>query len=134
MKKLFLIIIFFSVSFSFSVSQTSRGMKKIEMQNAKGETFTAYDNSWALIIGVNNYSNDKIPPLNYATEDARAIAKLLEEMDFPKENIKVLLNDEATLSNVKQEISAMGAKTGKNDRLLVYWAGHGETEALPRGG
>ncbi len=109
-------------------------MKKIEMQNAKGETFTAYDNSWALIVGLNKYSSDKIPSLNYAQQDAESIAQLLEEMDFPKENIKVLLDEQATLSNVKQEISAMGMKTGKNDRLLVYWAGHGETESLPRGG
>jgi uncharacterized caspase-like protein len=109
-------------------------MKKIEMQNSKGETFTAYDNSWALVIGINNYSDEKIPSLNYATEDAKAIAKLLEEMDFPKENITLLLNEDATLNKVKETISAIGAKTGKNDRLLVYWAGHGETESLPRGG
>ena len=34
-----------------------------------------YDNSWALIIGINEYEN--IPELNYAVEDAIAIKNIL---------------------------------------------------------
>jgi hypothetical protein len=34
-----------------------------------------YDNSWALIVGINKY--EKIRPLNYAIEDASAIKNLI---------------------------------------------------------
>lgn len=111
-----------------------RGMRPVEMEDEKGERFVAYENSFALIIGINRYADPGIRMLNYAVQDADDIAKLLAGLEFPPENITVLKNEEATLQRVKEEFAAMGAKTKKNDRLLVYWAGHGETESLPRGG
>jgi hypothetical protein len=116
------------------LSQPTRGMKPIEMQDEKGQTFVAYDNSYAFIVGINNYSDPKIPGLNYAVEDAKAIAQLLEGLDFPRENIKILTNENATLTRIKEEFVNLGSKTRKNDRLLVYWAGHGESEPTARGG
>jgi hypothetical protein len=115
-------------------SQPVRGMKPIEMQDEKGQRFVAYDNSYAFIVGINNYSDPRIPGLNYAVEDAKAIAQLLEGLDFPKENIKILTNENATLTHIKEEFVILGGRTRKNDRLLVYWAGHGESEPTARGG
>lgn len=122
------------ISLVLCAQAQQRGMKVVEMQDEKGQRFVAYDNSYALVVGINKYADPKIPSLNYAVQDAHAIAQLLEDMDFPKENIKILQNEEATLTRVKEEFAAMGSRTKKNDRLLVYWAGHGETESLPRGG
>jgi len=116
------------------LSQQQRGMKPVEMQDEKGQTFVAYDNSYAFIVGINNYSDPKIPGLNYAVEDAKAIAQLLEGLDFPKENIKILINENATLTKIKEEFVNLGRKTRKNDRLIVYWAGHGDSEPSARGG
>ncbi|MEX0736568.1 MAG: PEGA domain-containing protein [Bacteroidota bacterium] len=111
-----------------------RGMRPVEMEDEKGERFIAYENSFALVIGINRYADPNIRMLNYAVQDADDIAELLVGLEFPRENITVLKNEEATLQRVKEEFAAMGARTKKNDRLLVYWAGHGETESLPRGG
>ena len=115
-------------------SQPTRGMKPVEMQDEKGQTFVAYDNSFAFIVGINNYSDSRIPGLNYAVEDAKAIAQMLEGLDFPRDNIKILTNENATLTRIKEEFVALGSKTRKNDRLLVYWAGHGESVPTARGG
>ena len=42
-----------------------------------------YDNSWALIIGINKYEN--VRPLDYAVKDAKAIKSLLiETCYFPE--------------------------------------------------
>ncbi len=125
----FIVMCFFSTALG-----QQRGMKTVEMRDEKGQEFVAYDNSYALVIGINRFSDPKIPSLNYAVQDAQAIAELLSQLEFPKENIKLLTNEDATLLRVKEEFVALGAKTKKNDRLLVYWAGHGETESLPRGG
>ncbi len=126
-------ILLLTMSFVLSLwSQPTRGMKPVEMQDEKGQTFVAYDNSYAFIVGINNYSDPKIPGLNYAVEDAKAIAQLLEGLDFPRENIKILLNENASLTKIKEEFVNVGRKTRKNDRLLVYWAGHGDSEPSAR--
>lgn len=126
-------ILFLMISFVFSLWSQARGVKPVEMENEKGERFVAYENSYAFIVGINEYKDPKIPSLKYAVDDANAIAKMLEGFDFPKENTTILLNQEATLARIKEAFEVLGQKTKKDDRLLVYWAGHGESETTPRG-
>ena len=58
-----------------------------------------YDNSWALIIGINKYDN--VRHLNYAIEDAMAVKNLLiNDFGFPRNNVNLLLNQEATQNNI----------------------------------
>lgn len=92
-----------------------------------------YTNSWALVIGINAYQ--KASPLRYACNDAEVVAKILEEIfGFPKKNIKLILNEDATRRQIfngffefaKEEVSP-------NDRLLVFYAGHGLTKTGIRG-
>ncbi len=53
-----------------------------------------YQNSWALVIGIDAYPNG---PLNYAGNDARAVADVLvTKFGFAKDNVKLLLDGEAT--------------------------------------
>ena len=88
-----------------------------------------YDNSWALIVGINDYEH--VPGLNYAVEDALAIKNMLINVyGFPRINVRVLTNSEATQSNIKRELSALVKSAGSNDRVVFYFAGHGETETL----
>ena len=92
-----------------------------------------YDNSWALLIGIDNYDNLK--GLNYSVKDAQSIRKMLvDEFQFPPENIILLLDDEATKNRIIKELSNFAKKAGANDRVLIYFAGHGDTEDLPDGG
>ena len=45
-----------------------------------------YDNSYALIIGIDKYQN--VQPLNYAVKDAESIQSILiDSFDFLSENI-----------------------------------------------
>ena len=88
-----------------------------------------YDNSWALIIGINNYEN--VPDLHYAVEDALAIKNMLiNEFNFSRNNVRVLIDKEATQSNINREMSKLLKSADVNDRVVFYFAGHGETEAL----
>lgn len=92
-----------------------------------------YISSHALVIGINKYQF--APPLGYARQDAEAFAEVLNSgFQFPKENITVLLDAEAThaailsafLKFTKDGISA-------NDRLVIFFAGHGCTRTGRRG-
>ena len=91
-----------------------------------------YDNSYALIIGIDKYENT---PLDYAVKDAESVANLLKEnFNFSSKNITTLLNEEATLSNIKNSLSEIAYSSKENDRVLIYFAGHGVTDDLLDGG
>lgn len=111
-----LIIFFFGVSFSSSQPEND-----------------FYSESWALLIGINNYHNE--PHLNYAVADAERMHRLLtEKLDFPTDNVFMLLDAEATLINIKKEMKKLYDVANDSDRVLIYFAGHGITEPLPKGG
>ncbi len=87
-----------------------------------------YTNSRALIIGINKYRF--CSPLNYATNDAEAIAKILEEQfGFPKKNITLLLDEKATQKSIRKSFIGYADKklTKPDDRILIFFAGHGST-------
>ena len=92
-----------------------------------------YDDSHALIIGINDYENTMA--LHYAENDAKAIKNvLINSFNFPKENVSLLINHKATLNNIKKEFSRITKSANTNDRVLIYFAGHGQTMDLPGGG
>ena len=92
-----------------------------------------YDDSWAVIIGIDKYEN--LSNLDYAVADAEAVKDMLvSKFDYKEENIKLLLNEEANKANIVNVISDVSLKAGENDRILVFYAGHGETMPLPDGG
>jgi hypothetical protein len=93
-----------------------------------------YINSWALIIGINKYTHAS--PLGYAINDAKAIANILEKkFGFSKDNITLLTDEHATIEEIKKSFLKYTNK-GKikpDDRLLVFYAGHGHTIGGKRG-
>ena len=63
-----------------------------------------YDNSYALIIGIDKYHN--VQNLNYAVKDAESIQDILvNTFDFPKDNVKLLTNENATKQSIIQVLS-----------------------------
>ena len=111
-----LIIFFFGVSFSSPQPEND-----------------FYSESWALLIGINKYHNET--HLNYAVADAERMHRLLtEKLDFPIDNVFMLLDEEATLINIKNEMKKLYEVANDSDRVLIYFAGHGITEPLPKGG
>ena len=94
---------------------------------------TKYNKSWALIIGINDYLS--APPLDYARSDAEAIAEILKSrFKFPEKNITLLYDANATKENIMTNFLSYNKKANDvNDRLLVFYAGHGHTITGHRG-
>ncbi|MCL6415098.1 polysaccharide deacetylase family protein [Aestuariirhabdus sp. Z084] len=94
-----------------------------------------YKNSWAVVIGVNEYQH--WPKLDYAVNDARSIAdKLQQEFGFAKDHIIELYDDDASRDNIAEVLGytlADPKKVGKDDRVFIFYAGHGATRPLPSG-
>ena len=85
-------------------------------------------NVWAVVIGINDYP--KLPKLKYAVNDAQAFFDLLAiGNQVPAANITLLVNDQATLRNLR---SALGIRlkeaADKDDMVIIYFAGHGAVE------
>jgi hypothetical protein len=78
-----------------------------------------------VIIGINNYMDKKVKILNFAVNDAKEIKKILEQ----KSNYSVyheLYDKEATKANILEIIDNL-SKQKDIDRIIFYFAGHGQT-------
>ncbi len=90
-----------------------------------------YGASWALVVGINEYRS--ADPLNYAVSDARAVAAALPRLGFDR--VRLLVDGEATKAAIERVIyQEFQDRMGPDDRLFVFFAGHGITVTLPRGG
>jgi peptidoglycan/xylan/chitin deacetylase (PgdA/CDA1 family)/uncharacterized caspase-like protein len=94
-----------------------------------------YRESWAAIIGIDNYQN--WPKLRYATNDAQGVRDvLIQKYSFKPENVFMLLDQDATRQSI---LSLLGDKLANtdmvkhDDRVFVFFAGHGATRKLPSG-
>ncbi|KRG61930.1 polysaccharide deacetylase [Stenotrophomonas humi] len=112
----------------FSVSRARKGAGK------DATVTTGYEKSWAIVIGIDDYA--KWPKLEYAGRDAQSIADTLTgQFGFPSSQVIVLKNQQATRNNILAAFHDRLAddRTGKNDRVFVFFAGHGATRQLASG-
>lgn len=79
-----------------------------------------YDNSWALIVGINDYEH--VQDLNYAVEDALAIKNLLiNNYYFQRNNVRVLNDSQATQRKIRKELNNFVKGAGKKDRIIFFF-------------
>lgn len=92
-----------------------------------------YTNSWALVIGINKYI--AVNPLGYACNDANAVANVLKTTyGFPEGNVTVLLDENATKLNIMKEfLKFANDHIQVDDRIVIFYAGHGHTITGRRG-
>ena len=86
--------------------------------------------SWALVIGIDRYRH--LPPLQAAVQDAHRVAEALGDVGFATERVIVLTDHRATRADIlgvlEEELPVV---LGPDDRLVVYFAGHGHREPHP---
>ena len=94
-----------------------------------------YRESWAVVIGINAYKN--WPRLSYAVSDAKSVRDMLtRKYGFASDHITTLLDGDATrdkIIGVLGDSLADGKRIAREDRVFVFFAGHGATRKLPSG-
>jgi hypothetical protein len=91
---------------------------------------------WVLCIGAGRFSDRSVPPLPYARKDAQAICDWFLNPHgprVPRENVRVLLDEQATRENVKRQLSWIMKNAMPEDLVVVYFAGHGAPALEPAG-
>jgi peptidoglycan/xylan/chitin deacetylase (PgdA/CDA1 family)/tetratricopeptide (TPR) repeat protein len=93
---------------------------------------TYYRESWAVIIGINDYQN--WPKLRYAVNDANGVEEaLISHFGFQRDHIRKLLNGDATRQRIMEVLGdefTDGKKVQRDDRVFFFFAGHGATRTF----
>ena len=103
-----------------------------------------YRESWAVVVGIDQYKH--WPRLSYASNDARGVRDvLINKYRFNPAKVITLLNEAATREAILAALGdtlADATKVSRDDRVFVFFAGHGITRRaaerararLPRAG
>ncbi|HHT9137693.1 MAG TPA: PEGA domain-containing protein [Candidatus Wunengus sp. YC60] len=86
---------------------------------------------YAVVVGISDYKDPKIPDLKYADADAQSFYDFITSPiggNFNKDNVLLLKNEQATLKNVKLAITNFLKKAIDTDFVVIFMACHGEPE------
>ncbi|MBK6620505.1 MAG: tetratricopeptide repeat protein [Saprospirales bacterium] len=87
--------------------------------------------TWAVIAGISDYQNKEISDLQYAHKDALAFFEYLKSPaggSVPTEQIKLLVNEQATMAAYADAMDWLLEKAGEADQVYIYFSGHGDVE------
>ncbi len=99
---------------------------KAEMQLPKHATSEKKFKIWALVVGVAQYTH--MPVLRYPDDDAYRMFAFLKSPEgggLPDQQIKVLIDEDATKQKIKVTMKELFSQAGPDDIILFYFAGHG---------
>ncbi|MCP4395716.1 MAG: hypothetical protein GY801_00185 [bacterium] len=86
---------------------------------------------YAVIIGIGEYADQRLN-LQYTVNDARGLYDLLTDPAYggvPEENIKLLLDGQATDRQIKGAIGKwLSRRANEEDTVIIYYSGHGAPE------
>lgn len=96
-----------------------------------GVSAWAYNNTYALVIGVADYKNfsEYSGDLSYTVSDAMRFAAFLKSPkggSVPSINICLLVDSQASRANIIAKGKALFAKAKKDDRVIFFFSGHGD--------
>ncbi|MEI2695001.1 MAG: caspase family protein [Saprospiraceae bacterium] len=85
----------------------------------------------AVIVGISDYQNSKIPDLSFAHKDAEAFYNYLlhrSGLKIDSANVVLLLNEKATAGNVISNLFWLMDESKEGDVAIIYFSGHGDVE------
>ena len=124
-----LMFILYFYLFSLYIQASSRGISVISDLSHQSGKLGAYR---ALIIGINDYNDPKIPDLKTAVNDAQAMANLLREhYGF---QVELLLDRKATRKAIYQALRNLASSAKPDENILIYYAGHGDLDRISEDG
>jgi hypothetical protein len=89
----------------------------------------------ALLIGVADYADSRVPDLPACERDARELDSVLTNPVnglFEADSVVTLINGQVTRNAVVAALDELARKAGPDDLVLIYFSGHGATDEKGR--
>ncbi|MCX7737155.1 MAG: caspase family protein [Candidatus Kapabacteria bacterium] len=86
---------------------------------------------WAIVVGISKYNHNK--SLRYTKDDAYRFYAFLKSPEggaLPDKQIKLLIDEDATKQKILSSMRQIYSQAGKNDVIMMYFAGHGVNGAF----
>lgn len=81
---------------------------------------------WAVVVGVAAYHH--MPALRYTDDDAYRVYAFFKSPEggaLPDDQIRILVDEEASLVHIRETIQDLFSQAGPDDLVLLYFSGHG---------
>jgi len=106
--------------------QDEKALKREASESSVG-TQARVGDLYALVVGISQYGNPRVPKLKVSDKDARDIAAFLKTQTklFRNVHVTLLTNEQATRSEVEKELIYKLRRAGKDDTVVVFLSGHG---------
>jgi uncharacterized caspase-like protein len=91
---------------------------------------------WVLAVGVGQYRDAQVPALPFARSDAEHMRDWFTHLGIEgmtHENVRVLLDEQATRENLLAQIDWLRKQALPEDAVFIYFACHGAPELAPDG-
>lgn len=129
-QKLFLLLLWCQgIQFSIYCQQDTSGNRSIKVTSS--EKKEQVGKSYALVYGVSDYEfPETIPTLRYADNDARDFYDFLitTKLVPDSSNIFLRIDADAKASVFFNDFGKILQRLKPNDRIIIYFAGHGDVE------
>lgn len=104
-----------------------------EVADALADPSRPVRDKWAVVIGLTQFANPKIPRLQYATEDAKAFYDYLtKEANFAPDHVRLLFNEKATQRRVRSELGnkLLTRMVKPDDLVVIFISTHGSPSQM----
>lgn len=91
---------------------------------ARSDVRTSYGDKWAVVIGLDSYSDPSLNTVLPLDDSAKRVSEALATKGFAKDHVRVLLNRDATKQAILSSLSSewLGKLSRKSDLVVVFVA------------
>jgi len=97
----------------------------------------AQGRKWALVVGIDRFSDPRAERLKFASKDAHDFASFLVDPQggaFDPKHVSVLTNEDATLHAIREQMGRIRVIAGPDDMVVIYVASHGSPREVDPNG
>jgi len=92
---------------------------------------------WALVVGIDSFTDKRIPSLHYSVKDSSDFVDFLKDPrggQFDPTHIIHLANDKATLEGIREGLGRLRVDAQPDDLVVVYLSSHGSAREVDPNG